>query len=239
MARRPLVTGEGAKYVAAGKKQQAANSGRSMTAAHNKGMASMYQQSQGSSLGGASDHAPTPPSSTPQHLSSQQFSYAGGGMLPGAAGMSHGAVKRTTAMHPGGAGMGGPRFVVSTPKPKANSGYIPGSGNTKSSGRFGASSTATPASSNTGPATSHWDENAFPGVLPAATKGPRGNADPSVSNALGGKGRRSRSVKQASAGGFAGGGQRGGKMKLAKLIPHASRHAGKLAQHLRSATGSA
>lgn len=237
MARRPLVTGEGAKFVAAGKKQQAANSGKSMVASHNRGMASMYQQSQGSSLGGASDHAPTPPSSTPQHLSSQQFSYAGGGMLPGAAGMSHGSVKRTTAMHPGGAGMGGPRFVVSTPKPKTNSGYIPGSGNTKASGRFGSSSTATPAASNPAPATSHWDESAFPGVLSATPSSPRGNANTSVTKALGGKGRRSRPAKQASAGGSVSG-KGGGKMKLARLLPHASRHAGKLQTHLRNATGS-
>lgn len=233
MARRPLVTGEGAKYVAAGKKQQAANSGRSMVAAHSKGMASMYQQSQGNPSSG--DHAPAPPSSTPQHLSGQQFAATQvSSMHPGGAGMARSFTpttkyNETRTMNPGGA----------RSKRTPVSGYIPGGGNTKASGRFGASSTATPAASSPAPATSHWDEGAFPGVLPASAPRPRGNANTSVTNALGGKSRRSRSVKRASVGGSAGGGQGGGKMRLAKLLPHPSRHAGKLSQHLRSVTGSA
>lgn len=228
MARRPLVTGEGAKYVATGKKQQAANSGRSMVAAHTKGMANMYQQSQGSSLGGASDHAPTPPSSTPQHLSGQQFSYSRSSMHPGGAGMGKSFVPSgQTTMHPGG---GSFTTGKSSARPAAYSPMF--RGNTGGSTHFGITPPAAPK-------TSHWDENAFPGVIPASAPAPRGNPNTSATKALGGKNRRSRPVKQANVGGSAGGGQRGGKMKLAKLLPHPSRHAGKLSQHLRSATGSA
>ena len=255
MARRPLnVTGDGAKYVAAGRKQQAANAGRAAVSQHNAGMANMFANSQGNPSSG--DHAPAPPSSTPRNLSSQQFDSSHGFMNPGGAmGSNYGAVKRTTPMHPGGAGMGGPKFVVPSSRPASyhpefkgrRTGNTSGSGSSSFSSHFDyADMNRRGAISNPNPPLAHsaWDEDAFPGVLGPTPSAPRGNANTSVSKALGGTAKRSRPVKAASTGGNTAGGNAAGKkagkgrrMNLKRMLPHASKHAGKLAGHLKAATG--
>lgn len=232
--RKPNVTGEGAKYVAAARKQQAATAGRRMSQAHDRGMSKMYMNAASSPV----ETAPpaTSASTGVEHLS-PQFSSRGkpagqaSSMIPGAMGMSHGSIKRTTAMHPGGAGMGGPRFVVSTPKPKANSSYISGSGNTVASGHASPnlSAPAPQVSANSGQSAgaAYWSGlgmvggNAQPKV--------RGNAQPMSGTPAKTSRVRAMAAKVTGKG-------KNKPMSVHRLIPRPSRHAGKLSEHLRSAT---
>lgn len=180
--------------------------------------------------------SPTPPTGT-EHLSGSQFGGKPAGqsssMIPGAMGMSHGAVKRTTSMHPGGAGMGGQRFVVSTPKPKANPNYITGGGNTVASGKASPNMNAPRTSS--GPAQSagsaYWSGLGMGG--PAKPR-VRGNPKPMGSSAS--KSGPRAAVRQKLGGGSKSSGRSG---RLGILRIGKSRYEGANAKNLKSATGSA
>lgn len=231
--RKPNVTGEGAKYVAAARKQQAATAGKRMGQAHDRGMSRMYMNAASSPSEVAPEMSST--STGVEHLSPQFNSKPAGqvsSMMPGAAGMSHGAVKRTTAMHPGGAGMGGPRFVVSSSKPKANPNYIAGSGNTRASGHASPnlSAPAPQVSANSGQSAgmAYWS-----GLGMGGTAQPKVRGNPQPMNGTPVKTGR---VRAAVAKVTGKGNKKNKPMPVHKLIPRPSRHAGKLSEHLRSAT---